>query len=419
MLVFSSSSCFLFLLNIIVGTGVFLNTVPLYILLNGYSYLAYILTGFLMIPIICVTYVLAYEHPGFNLTVLFEKYFGNKNKILVPLYALSKFGTAVIGMVFISGLLKNIFFGSFAEQYYHYILFFLFYVFSCILVYYDISMHYILQKFIIIFKLIPLLVVILFFIFYFFNNSLSLNFFTFSNNNMFDFFKMAQGMSITIFAFAGFESLFAINHLLIGNKRKGALLLSISFLFSLILYVLYQFSISSLAALVNLDILKINSFSDFLTSCLIFMPFAQIFILLFNAAIMVSSFGVTHGILYAVINNLFSSLKDLFYEIKNTKYFIFFLVPFYGILGLKNIFILQQLSSLGTMVTYLLFILCYKKSINRNIFLLFFSFLSICIFFIVHFYNAIYYFGFTGYIFYVILIIILMLLYFFQNRKCI
>jgi amino acid transporter len=221
---------------------------------------------------------------------LFEKYFGNKNKILVPLYALSKFGTAVIGMVFISGLLKNIFFGSFAEQYYHYILFFLFYVFSCILVYYDISMHYILQKFIIIFKLIPLLVVILFFIFYFFNNSLSLNFFTFSNNNMFDFFKMAQGMSITIFAFAGFESLFAINHLLIGNKRKGALLLSISFLFSLILYVLYQFSISSLAALVNLDILKINSFSDFLTSCLIFMPFAQIFILLFNAAIMICSY---------------------------------------------------------------------------------------------------------------------------------
>jgi hypothetical protein len=414
----SASSCFLFLLNIIVGTGVFLNTAQLFFLLNKGSYLAYLVTGFLMIPIITITYFLANDHPGCNLTVLFSIYFGGWNKVLVPLYALSKFATSVIGIIFISTLLKNMFFNNSMGYGFNLLFFLLIYLLCVILVYYDISINYIIQKIIITVKLIPLIAIILFFVFYvFYDSILSIPTGSFASLNLvnenFCWLKLAQGASITIFAFSGFESLFAINHLLIGNKKRGALLLGLSFLSAWCLYILYQFSIGNLAHFFFVDTVQAISFSSFLQQCFGHVFFANIFILFINIAIMVSSFGVAHGIMYVTVNNLYSSLVHVFGNLKNTKFFVFALIPLYALAGMRNIFILQQFSSLGTIITYGIFVCVYYKSKDMNKALCFFGVLSILIFICAHLYNAIYYFGFLGYAIYIFCFLLLLFLNFF------
>jgi len=413
----SVTSCFLFLLNIIIGTGVFLNTSQLFFLLNKSSYLAYVVTGFLMIPIISITYILANENIGFNLTGLFSKYFGEWNIVFVPLYALSKFSTSVIGMIFISTLIKNIFFSQIVGFYLNVLFFFLIYFLCAFLVYYDISIHNLIQKIIITVKIIPLVGIIILFFYYFFYDSLFSFSYVFLNdvNQSFDFFKLAQGASITIFAFAGFESLFAINHLLVENKKKGALLLGVSFFCALILYVLYQMCISFLASIFLVDTQQVISFSSFLHQCFGHIFFANIFILFINMAIMVSSLGVAHGIMYVTVNNLYSSMTNLFTTVKKTKYFVFLLAPFYAYLGVNNIFILQQFSSLGTIITYGMFVLMYYQIKNRNKFLFFIGLLSIFVFLFAHIYNAFNHFGFTGYFIYGILVMLLCFNFFFRK----
>jgi hypothetical protein len=413
----SSVSCFLFLINIIIGTGVFLNTVPLYFLLQEYSYLAYVLTGILMMPIMWITYVLASVHVGFNLTQLFEYYFGQHNRIFIPLYALSKLATAVIGLIFISSVLKNIFFSAGSSVIYQGLVFFIFYLFAVLLVFYDISLHSMLQKTIILFKLIPLIGVIFLFLYYFlFKNTPPL--LCMDSSSVFDGWKLAQGASITIFAFAGFESLFAISHLLSGNKRGGAILLMTSFISSLILYCVYQFAIGNIATYAaHINVAELSTFSDFLAKLFLLVPHASIFIMLFNIAIILSSFGVLHGIMYATVNNIFCGIKDIIKTIKNAKYLVFVLVPIYALFGMRNIFILQQLSSLGTIITYLLFLLCYRKINESNLILFILSLISISIFVLVHLYNAYYYFGFYGYMIYGVIFLVLSIVIKIHGKK--
>ncbi len=413
----SAGACFLFLLNIIVGTGVFLNTGQLYFLLNKYSYLAYILTGFLMIPIIWITYLLAYENPGFNLTGLFDKYFGSWNKVLVPLYSLSKLATTVIGMLFVSSLLRNMLFHSIKGAFVNILCFLFIYLLSVFLVYYDVSINYIVQKIIIFIKLIPLLGIILFFLYYFFSDSLFYSLIFNQKCNIIDNMKLLQGASITIFAFSGFESLFAINHLLGGNKRRGAFLLGLSFFCAWILYILYQFCIGNLSLYFLVDNLSLLPFVVFMEKCFGQVMYSWLFILFINIAIMFSSLGVAHGIMYATVNNLFSSLNFIFIDIKYSKYFVFCLVPLYAFLGRSNIFILQQLASLGTIITYGLFVYSYYKMKDKKLLLYFFGLFSILIFLLVHFYNAFCYFGFVGYFVYGFLILLLLFLKFVYYRK--
>jgi hypothetical protein len=74
------------------------------------------------------------------------------------------------------------------------------------------------------------------------------------------------------------------------------------------------------------------SFISFLDSCFVGGVYSNIFILLINIAIMFSSFGVAHGIIYATVNNLFSSLPCVFKNnINFVKFFVFALIPIYVI----------------------------------------------------------------------------------------
>ncbi len=140
---------FLFLLNIIVGTGVFLNTIPLSQVLGKHSCLAYALTGFCMVPIIVATYFLAHQYPGYNMAQLLEVNFGSFQFILTPLYALAKLSTSVIAMLFISNLIQKIFFNNGSIPFYIILLFV--YLFFCCFVYCNISLHPFIQRMIIVF----------------------------------------------------------------------------------------------------------------------------------------------------------------------------------------------------------------------------------------------------------------------------
>ena len=130
---------------------------------------------------------------------------------------------------------------------------------------------------------------------------------------------------------------------------------------------------------------------------------------------MFSSLGVAQGVLYMVVNTMYGGMGKIFCNnIMYVKHFIFSVVILYLYVGSINIFILQQMSSLGTIVLYFLFLLSFSKGGKYKIVSLL-GFLSVLIFFIIHIYNAYYYFGFTGYIMYAMIFMILFLLYFLKR----
>lgn len=407
----STFSGFLFLINIIIGTGVFLNTVPLCGLLKGYSFLSYMITGILMIPIIFLTYILASIYPGYNMTSLLEVHFGSLKSILTPLYAFAKLATACIGILFMSNLIKKIFLLGVLDSSIGALVFI--YVLFCLFVLFNFSFHPVLQRMIVFFKLIPILLILAYCLYiYFFGEFIAVSDALFSD--AFDYYKLAQGASITIFAFAGFESLFAIVDLL-KDKKKSALLLFFSFFISLILYILYQFSIFYLLSYSSIVVSGNESLWQCLESCFWGFRFSAIFIFLINIAIIMSSFGVSLGIMHATVNNLYCSIPFLFKKnILFVKLTMFAVMILYLYFGRINLFILQQFSSLGTIVLYFLLLISFYR-LNKYRLICIIGLMSIILFFSIHVYNAFYYFGFMGYLFYGILLLILLVIYIYRK----
>jgi hypothetical protein len=405
---------FLFLLNIIVGTGVFLNTIPLCQVLGKHSCLAYALTGLCMVPIIVATYFLAHQYPGYNMAQLLEVNFGRFQFILTPLYALAKLSTSVIAMLFISNLIQKIFFNNGSIPFY--IILSFVYLFFFFFVYCNISLHALIQRMIIVFKLIPLCIILGYCLYRYYVGvavGLVLPAFNFFDGSL-DYYKLAGGASITIFAFSGFESLFAITPLL-QEKKRAAYLLFCGFFTALLLYILYQFSVSYLLHMSQGYPIDGMTLLEMLGVCLSSCSYDSLFLFLIQIAILFSSLGVAQGVLYMVINTIYGGVGKIFCNnIIYVKHFVFSVVILYLYIGSINIFILQQMSSLGTIVLYFLFLLSFSKGGKYKIVSVL-GFLSILLFFIIHVYNAYYYFGFTGYIMYGILCMILFLLYFLKR----
>ncbi len=184
-----------------------------------------------------------------------------------------------------------------------------------------------------------------------------------------------------------------------------------AFLTAFLLYIFYQFSISFLLHLNQSCPVYGMSLSEMLTVCLNSSSYASLFVFLIEMAILFSSFGVAQGILYTAINTIHGSAGKLFNEnITYVKHIVFFVVILYLYVGSTNIFILQQMSSLGTIVLYFLFLLSFCRE-GKYVIVSALGFLSILLFLVIHIYNAYYYFGFTGYIMYGVLSVVLFLLY--------
>ena len=402
----------LFLINIIVGTGVFLNATMLDGLLQGYSFFAYLLTGLLVFPILLVTYRLSLLHKNRNMLDIFSFYFKERSSFIVALYAIAKLATVGVALIFSSTLLMNFFLsiGFFLPYCFFFVLVFL----GCFLLsYFEYSTTQFVQFLILFLKLIPLLSTILF-AFYigirdgrsFFSSNMA----AYSTYSV-SFASLFEAVSMTIFSFAGFEALFSLGNYRFkqGSKIKFSDLLVIGFCIAAGLYLFYQAGVSFL----NMFFAQSQSFGSLEIFDLFTVYFGSNYIFLFLSKIMVfcsfaSSFGVAHGILYASSRNLSYAFESIVLNKKKVvQGGVFFMLLFYGYFFSNKVFLLQQVSSLGTIMTYLLFVCCYlKEEINSLSLLAIGSFLVL---FGMHFYTAFFYLGFYGYILYFFFAILLFL----------
>lgn len=406
---------FIFLVNLVIGTGVFLNAVRLFGLLGTYSFLAYVLTGVLVFPILLVTYNLSYMHQGKNMVEIFYFYFGKQSNFFVSLYSIAKLATAGVAIVFSANIL-HIFFNSFG-YFIHTEIFFIFILGICFfLSYFDYSVSPYVQFLIIFFKMIPIFLTIVL-LFYFLIKNFFLTddllfvpsscLFSFSDQ----FSSLCEGVAITIFSFAGFEALFSMGHYRLRSKNglSFPVLLVFGFIVAWILYVLYQFGMGYLA-----NNGGGHGVFDFLLGCFKENQGFNYLLRFMNLCVFASSFGVAHGITYTASHNLSSSLKEFKFSKRSLQIFVFLLLFLYGIIFFDKIFLLQQLSSLGTILTYFIFVYCYFRE-NAN-FLAFLGFLSCIILLVMHIYTAVFYLGFEGYFLY--LFFAFMLFFLFKKDRC-
>lgn len=418
----SLSSLFLFLINVIIGTGVYLNSAPLCNLLGVYSFLAYLFTGILISPIIYISYKIATHFVGKGLPEIFYENFGSADFFFVLLYAFSKMSTSVIGVLFLSQsfhALVNTFFLPIP----YFFLVGVIFLFCYYFVYKEFSVSPVFHKIITFAKLLPLILIIL--LYFYMTAKVSVNQIEYSYGvELCSISSLLKSIGVTLFAFSGFESLFSLSHLFIKNDKKIPFVLVCSFLLSLISYLVYQFCVSYLFFSVGNTISLSNHFSLFLKNLTNGIPGSFSFFIICNIAILFSAFGVSQGVLYTVIRNIYAicsrikNNKNSIFSLLSIKRIIFFIFPVYLYIGYKNIFILQQLSSLGTIITYLLFVCCYKKIPSSNRLFFYVSLLSVLSLLIFHIYNAYYHFGFYGYFFYFTIFGILILFSYVLKKLC-
>jgi hypothetical protein len=416
----SLGKIFLFLLNIIIGTGVYLNSIPLYNLLGKYSFLAYLCTGILVFPIIYIAYEITVFFSGKNLSDIFFEHFSSLSYFPVLLYVFSKLGTSVIGVIFLTQSLLSFFdFSAYVNSLWPIIILFLFCYFF---VYYDFVISLFLQRMIMFAKLIPLFIMVLFSFYIFFCKShMGVFVSDVGSLDIFSLNKLCSSIGITLFAFSGFESLFSLSDSLQKRDNKISLVLLFAFFFSLILYVLYQYCL----AYIGFFTLNMpggeNNFFIFLKKITNSLFLGNFFFFFSNLAIFFSAFGVSQGVLYAGIRNIVSlwerlSSQKVSIDTHIVKKILFFIFLLYLYIGSRNIFILQQLSSLGTIITYFLLVIIYQSIPGSNRLFSFCSLLSVLLLFIFHFYNAWYNFGFYGYFFYLIIFLLLIILFFILKK---
>ena len=384
---FNGIEIFLFLINIIIGTGIFLNTIPVFNLLLGESWVAYLLSGIAMGPIIYSTYNLSCIYPGYSMNSLLVSSFGRNGSFYTVIYALSKIATSAIGMIFMSNILAR--WTGLAT----YVIFLsiLMILFLMLKINFNINKFF---MFLIMFlKISIILCVIGYLIFIFFCNGV-----IYLEENPLQFDQgfslmgyMSQSISITLFAFAGFESLFAVSNLL-QNKKQGAIILGLSFVAALFFYIVYQYAFSK--------ILLIKGYTYFHGTILdLFHEISPhlFFLKYIEFSILMTCFGVTYGILYANINNIHVVLSELKREQILLSRLIGFLFLFsYSIIGFINIFILQQFSIFATIILYGLFVIQFYK-IRRFLMVFILGMLSLVLFIGMHIYNAYVFLGFWGY----------------------
>lgn len=404
---------FLFLINVIVGAGIFLNTVPIFNLLGSVSWLAYLLTGLLIIPVVYVTYSLSCLYAGYNMIDLLAVSFGERSFFYAMMFALGKVGTSAIGLICMTKLLMEWIGAPFC------IAFFSIFIFLFLLLHIGFHINKIFMFLILVLKLSIVLFVIGIFL-YVWNREICI----LSDNlvmlkNGFSLQSLGQAVSITVFAFSGFEALFSVTNLL-ANKKSGAFILGCSFVCALLLYLFYQYSISYILTLCNMHGYE-GSFIElmiYLGRCTVGGVKMPIYFMHYiEFALMMAFCGVSYGLLYANSNNIYAILNKMrSFSFLQARLLLFFCLFLYVLVGSFNILYLQQFSTLATLFLYALFLYQFIEKIGVSCMSIL-GCLSLSIFILMHIYNAFVYLGFYGYMMYGILSGIVFCLYNYLKRS--
>ena len=342
-----------FIINVMIGSGIFLNTGALEILAPHVSFLAYLSVGILMLPIVIICFKLLSCYPRASFYQL-----GNTINPLFGLvmswgYFFGKLATMTIALSVGSNLLLNqnntIFTSVFSISI---LIIFLHFTKK------NVSLNNNAPLFFCFAKIIPLLILIGTGLYY---AQIHTTIEYISGAKISDIISC---IPLTVFAFAGFESLFAIA----SRVKKNAFLITlVAFMAVLILYFLYQYSAG---ILLDRNILKNNNIISILSSM-----FEKSFIGGLNAtlftrwAIGLSALGASYGVFVATIYNV-ENLYEYYPFLQQKSQWCAFFTSLIYILLLKGVYgntsLLQQLSSLGTFLTYTYCIFIYSTIKNNS-----------------------------------------------------
>lgn len=351
----------LFVINTIIGSGIFINSIFLINNLGPYSFIIYPITAIIMLPIVIICISLGKYFYGKNLQEIYSSINPKIGEIAAWTYSVSKLSTTAIAYIFSSRLLSKLLSKLFFKNVnilntsilniniLFYFIFLAFILLSIKLNYNNFKLNKKLQILVFICKLFPMLLIIYY------------GLFKSEFTNIFDepdIYKILSSIVITIFSFSGFESIFAIASNVTSPGKNTKKIIAYGFLSTIIFYSFYEFSICR-NIFCNLTNFKIDFFDlslIFFEKCKLNVYIHSIFII----CISISVFGLGYSILYANIRNIFYLFEDKIN--KNTIcYKIAILMLVYCVLFNNKIFYLQQCAALATINTYLLLCYVYKK----------------------------------------------------------
>jgi hypothetical protein len=406
----STMTLFAFIVNIIFGSGVFINSFPLYGLLGRFSFLVYGVVGILMFPLVLILYFVGVKYPGKSIFSIFDDTLSRKKSIVLILsYAVTKVGSVFVALRFItSNALEylNI------DNRYTIILFFGLYLFLFFLVYCNYSINRILQWSILGIKLLPVTFLFLFLLI-FSNIEEIVSFGLGVSCSSFGLASFFQGCGVAIFSFMGCETLLVSSQYFYFLKDKIAKIILFAFTFSVLSYALYQGSFSYFLCQKNIIISDVRGFFYY-TSLFNDSSFVlKAFFTLFCCALVIAALGSALGIFFTVVRALQEGVSALYSSqqkspIKNLMrfeycaFFYLLIFPLYFLLDSYLPFFMREFSSLGTLITYGALLYAYAKNTDYSRLLFFMSLLSMLVLFVFHLYSAFYLTGCCGYASYIL-----------------
>jgi hypothetical protein len=396
----SLSAAVLFIINIIIGSGVFINTIPLIQASGKLSWLVYFFTAIIISPLVITCFLLAQSFPGKNLYEIYSTFNESLGFVGTWCYVFSKLATSAIGLIVGSSMICALWGNSSITFLSLGILFF----FS-LSNFKQYGITFLMQCTITVCKMFPLFTIVSIMIYKLFYTQPVLYHCVHDYNN-YSFINIFSSIPLVIFSFSGFESLFGIASRVVNPSKNSSRAVLIGFISVIIAYCFYQYGSASLLCEYIQKIEKSSLHGLFMSiSKLLNLP---LYIgKLFCVSIAISAFGVSYGILFSNTRNIINTID------KKHDYIWYIILPLiislYIVYFHNNIIILQQLSAFGTLITYTIFSIIYNlnnkyKTISSYIFSLL-SFVVIVIFFYVTYINATTK-GFLGYKIFLILLLI-------------
>jgi hypothetical protein len=371
----SVSATVIFILNIVIGYGLFLNTNILFNLSGAISFFSYFLGAALMAPLIFSCGLLTKIFPGKNLYESIRLGGNFSGSVVTIAFSICKMGSAVLAALFSLRVLSGIL--GFNEK----IVFFPFVLLLSIFSYLIISGFTLkswVQNIISILKFFPLILFILFGVKYIFARAyIDFDFLStvFSN---FQFDMLMKSVPIVLLSFAGFEAIFSITE----NMRKpkeSFISLIYSFFLMFFICLIYQASVSITLSDLSNQICTSNFFelcSSFGRIVGLPLPLLEVSFL----AIIISVFGSVYNIFFATTQNIFQLIKTK----KKINYSMIVLPSLIyavsiGYLFAENTLALHQNSVLGLILLYVFisYVAIFKVLDLRRFYNLLFAFFII------------------------------------------
>lgn len=357
-------------INIMLGSGIFINTVLLAKNAGALSFFVYLLVGVLIFPLIySMAYLLKINNGG-----TFYDFGKNIHPFMGFIsswsYFTAKMASSVLGIHVFVTLIQKLFpnLESLPTISCEIGIIFLFIWLNS----FNLKMGSSIQFSFIFLKMIPLLFAIISGLFLF-NRA-------YFNLEVFNWSGIPVSMPLVIFAFSGFEASCSLSSSIENPEKNGPRAIFISYTIVLILAVLYQLMFYGI---LGSHLSELNGFAEAFPSLLSCINFSsnskQIVLALLHIGIASSALGSSYGIIYSNSWNLYTlakndhiAFKDIFIKLnKNQVPFVCVLAE--GFLALIYLIItraeqvpLQQISALGSTIAYTLSMIALALTLKKQ-----------------------------------------------------